>query len=134
MPVLIALRFELPQNSLDDEERAYLISTMDLYEQWERQTKAEGLKQGLRQGHEQGQKQGLKQGRQQRRKQGLEQGPKKALIAAYRARFGALPPNIAAAIETTHDTSVLNIRLERIVTGTPEEVAATLRSPSTPPP
>jgi hypothetical protein len=109
MPVLIALRFEIPQSSVDDEERAYLMSTTDLYEQWERQTKAESLKQGLK------------------------QGQKQSLIDAYCARFGALPPEIAAAIETTNDTSVLKVWLVRIVTGTPEEIAATLRSRSTPP-
>ena len=56
---------------------------------------------------------------------------KESLVTAYRARFGALPADVAAAIETTHDRAVLSLWLERIVTGTPEEIAATLLSAST---
>ena len=104
MPVLIALRFEIPQNQADDEERTYLMSTMELYEQWVQKTKAEGLEQGLKQ----------------------------SLIAVYQARFGTLPSEIAAAIESTHDTAMLNRWLDRTATGTPEEIASALLSGNTP--
>ena len=80
------------------------MSTMDLYEQWEQKTKAEGREQGLKQ----------------------------SLVAAYQARFGALPADLAAAIETTHEMTVLNLWLKRIVTGTLEEIAEALRSRSAP--
>jgi flagellar biosynthesis/type III secretory pathway protein FliH len=108
MPVLIALRFEIPQNSADDEERTYLMSTMELYEQWEQKAEAKG------------------------REKGLEQGLKQSLVAAYRIRFGALPADLTAAIETTHDMAVLNLWLERFVAGTLEEIAAAVLSRSAP--
>ena len=116
MPVLIALRFEISQDSADDEERTYLMSTMELYEQWEQKTRAEGLEQGLEKGVE----------------KGVEKGLKQSLAAAYRVRFGALPADLAAAIEATHDMAVLNLWLERIVAGTREEIAAAVLSRSAP--
>ena len=80
------------------------MTTMEeVYEEWERQKKAEGLEQGL----------------------------KRSLITVYQARFGAPPPEITAAIEATHDTTVLNRCLEQIGTGTPEDIAATLRAEGT---
>jgi hypothetical protein len=102
VPVLLALRLEIAPYVPDDKERTHLLSTMALYEEWVQKTKAEGRAEAM----------------------------KESLVAAYGVRFGALPADLAAAIETTHDTAVLNLWLERIVVGTQAEIAAALRSRS----
>jgi hypothetical protein len=100
MPVLIALRFEIPQNSADDEERTFLMSTMEqLYDEWEQKTKAEAREETL----------------------------KESLLEVYQARFGTVPSEMVAVVEATHDEAVLSRWLNRTATGTPEEIAAALR-------
>jgi hypothetical protein len=116
MPFLIALRREIPQNSADDEERMYLMSTMELYEEWKQKTEAKGIKKGIKKGIEKGREETLKQ----------------VLVAAYRVRFGALPADLAAVIEATHDVEVLSAWHERIVVGTRKQIAAALLSTSAP--
>ena len=106
MPPLLALRIEIPQDSADAEEREYLMSTMELYEQWEKQVERKGLEQGV--------------------KKGLEQGVKKGLVKLYRARFGALPPAITAAIEAMHEPETLERWLDLFEVKSADEIAAAL--------
>ena len=108
MPVLVALKIHFPQDSTDPEER-YLMSMMEeLYEQWEQKTEAKGIEKGI------------------------EKGLKKSLIEVYQARFGTVPSEMVAAVEATHDEAVLSRWLKRTATGTPEEIAAAVRSSSAP--
>ncbi|MFT3771331.1 MAG: hypothetical protein QM820_38435 [Minicystis sp.] len=48
LPLLIALRFEIPQDFSGEDERELLMSTTDLYEHWKDHYKSEGVKQSLR--------------------------------------------------------------------------------------
>jgi hypothetical protein len=74
------------------------ISGLELYEQWERQVRSEGR----------------------------EQGEKKALVRFYRARFGAPPPAIEAAIEAMHDPGTLERWADLFATKSADEIAAAL--------
>ncbi len=114
MPPLLALRFEIPQDPTDAEEREYLMNSMELFEQWERQVKQEGLEKGVKKGV----------------KKGLEKGVKKALVKLYRARFGALPSAIKAALASMHDTETLDRWVGLFALKSAEEIAAAL-APST---
>ena len=114
MPPLLALRIEIPQDPTDEDEREYLMSTMELYEQWEQKIESKGVEQGV--------KQGLAQGV----KKGLEQGVKKMLPRLYQARFGAPPAAILAAIDAMHDADTLEQWADLFTTKSAEEIAATL--------
>jgi hypothetical protein len=106
MPALLALRFEIPHDSTDADEQEYVMNSMELYEQWERQVRSEARDQG--------------------REQGREQTARKALVNLYRARFGALPPEIAAAIAAMHDPETLDRWLDLFEVKSSDEIAAAL--------
>lgn len=95
MPALLATRVEIPQDSSDESEREYLMSTQNLYEEWERKT----------------------------REQGREQEAKRALTIVYESRFGAMPRAIVEAIEAVHDMATLERWLSLVGTRSQEEVA-----------
>ncbi len=80
------------------------MSMPDLYEEWERKI----------------------------REQGLEQAAKRVLGLLYQARFGAIPRAIADAIEATHDTATLERWLVLVGTRSQEEVAAAVQADSPP--
>jgi hypothetical protein len=46
-------------------------------------------------------------GYRQGKRRGLEQGMRRSLLATYEARFGAVPPDVAAAVETMRSTRTL---------------------------
>jgi hypothetical protein len=98
MPPLLALRIEIPQDPTDADEREYLMSTMELYEQWEQQIESKGI----------------------------EKGVKKMLPRLYQARFGAPPPAILAAIEAMHDTETLDQWADLFTAKSAEEIGAAL--------
>ena len=102
MPLLIALRFEIPHPSTED-EKEYLMSTQELYEQWMQQVETKGMERGA------------------------EQMAKQILITVYKARFGTMPPDVVAAIEAMHDTATLSRWAELISTRSADEIAADLR-------
>jgi hypothetical protein len=106
MPPLLALRIEIPQDPTDADEREYLMSTMELYEQWEQQIESKGIAEGV--------------------KKGLEQGVKKMLRRLYQSRFGAPPPAILAAIEAMHDADTLDQWADLFIAKSAEEIAAAL--------
>jgi hypothetical protein len=110
MPALLALRFEIPHDSTDAEEQEYVMNSMELYEQWERQVRSEARDQGRDQGLE----------------RGLEQGVRKMLVSVYRARFGAPPPAITAALDAMHDPETLERWGELFAVKSADEIAAAL--------
>ena len=111
MPHLLALRFEIPQDSTDPEEREFLMSMsgMELYEQWEQQVESRGRDQGREQGREEG-----------------EKIARKALVTLYRSRFGTPPPAIEAAVEAMHDPGTLERWLDLFAGKSADEIAAAL--------
>lgn len=78
------------------------MEAKDIVEMWRREADEQGFARGL----EQGLKQGLEQG--------FEQGLACALIACYRARFGEIPEDMRAAMEDTHDPSILEAWVTRM--------------------
>ncbi len=105
MPSVLALRIEIPQDSTDGEEREYLMSSMELFEQWERQVRSEAREQGAK---------------------SAAHTVKKALDKLYRARFGATPPVIQAAIEAMDDAETLDRWLDLFEVKSVEEINAAL--------
>jgi len=99
MPPLVALRFEIAHDP-DDKSKEYLMNTSELYEQWKQTVE----------------------------RQGVEQGFRRALLAAYERRFGAPPPEITEAVETTHDEATLTRWVGIVTACSREEIAATLRA------
>jgi hypothetical protein len=96
LPLLVALRLEIQQDPVDESEREFLMTTAELYEYWKDQHKREGAEEAL---HD-------------------------ALRAAYEARFGPMPEDVAAAVETTHDSATLRRWVQIIATRTPEDIAS----------
>jgi predicted transposase YdaD len=115
MPALLAMRVEIPQDSSDESEREYLMSTQDLYEDWERRTRERGFEQGRDKG----------------RDEGREQEAKRALAIVYEARFGAMPGALVDAIDAVHDTATLERWLALAGTRSQEEIAAAVQAHST---
>ncbi len=112
IPALLAVRIEIPQDSRDESEREYLMSTQNLYEEWEHKTRERALEQGRDQGRE----------------EGREEEAKRALTILYEARFGAMPRALADAIEAVHDTPTLERWLVLAGTRSHEEVAAAVQA------
>ena len=50
------------------------------------------------------------------------------LREVYQARFGALPPAVQAAIDSTQDVDTLQQWIAPFATGTPEQIAALVRA------
>jgi hypothetical protein len=67
------------------------------------------------------------QGLQKGRAEGFAQ----AVLVAYRARFGAPPAALVAAVERASDPAALQRWLEMVTTQSAEDVAAALRRPIT---
>jgi alcohol dehydrogenase class IV len=61
-------------------------------------------------------------------KQGIEQGIVRSLINIYEARFGAMPEEIRAVIEATHDEPTLLTWLTLAGTRGVDEVTAAIRA------
>jgi hypothetical protein len=99
LPELVALRIELPQDTKDDEEREFIMSTQALYEHW----------------------------KQHYREEGRDEGAKQMLLTAYRSRFGEPPPEIAAAIEGARDPATLRRWMALVVNASRDEVASAVR-------
>jgi hypothetical protein len=103
MPPLLALRIEIPHDSADAGEQEYLMNSMELYEQWERRVKSAGLEEGMK------------------------EGMKKMLVRLYRARFGAPPPAILAAIDGAQDPETHERWVDLFEAKSADEIAAALR-------
>ena len=88
------------------------MNTQDIVETWRREAIQEGIKQGVEQGVE----------------QGLARGVARSLIDIYEARFGAVPAELRAVIEDTHDEPTLRGWLKLAGTRAEDEVAAAIRA------
>jgi len=71
----------------------------------------------------------LEQLRDEGVQRGRDQRFAQAVLVAYRARFGAPPAALVAAVEQARDHAALERWLERVTTRSAEEIAAALRRP-----
>jgi hypothetical protein len=78
MPLLLAFRREITQNSEED-EMSYASEIEAIYDKWDREVRQRSRKQGVR----------------------------AALVASYETRFGALPDALRAALDATEDEHTL---------------------------
>lgn len=102
VPALLAVRVQIQHDSNDESERGYLMSTQNIYEEWERKTRAEGREQGVR----------------------------RVIALLYEARFGAMPRALADAIDATHDAAVLEHWIMLVGTRSQPDVAAAIQAES----
>ncbi len=99
---LVEARFKIPQDTADDAEREFLMSTQDLYEEW----------------------------RQKTEQAGVERTRKQDLLEIYGTRFGDVPADLHAAIDATHDGPTLYAWFKLAITRSAEEIAAAIRASS----
>ena len=104
LPLLVRLRLEVPTDPAKQTtiDREFLMTTQEIDKY-------------LEQLHE----------------EGLQKGFAQAVLAAYRARFGAPPAALVAAVERASDHAALQRWLEMVTTQSAEDVAAALRRPTT---
>ena len=94
MPLLLAFRTEITQNSEEDEMSYAEIQA--IYDKWDREVRQRSREEALR----------------------------AALVASYGTRFGAVPEPLRAALEATEDEHTLLGLVPRFTTGSVEEIAA----------
>jgi hypothetical protein len=96
------VRLEIPtdpaKRTSDDQE--FLMNTQDIVETWRREAVREGIERGLA----------------------------RSLIDVYEARFGAMPEEIRAVIEDTHDEPTLRAWLKLAGTRGADELAAAIHA------
>jgi hypothetical protein len=97
---LIEARFRIPQDGADEAEREFLMSTQDLYEDWRKKTEQAGV----------------------------ERKAKQDLLEIYETRFGTVPTDLQAAIQSTHDEPTLHTWFKLAITRSAEEIAAAIRA------
>ncbi|MCK6586314.1 MAG: hypothetical protein L6Q76_01890 [Polyangiaceae bacterium] len=124
LPLLVSLRLEITEDpaprSAEDVE--FLMSTHDIVEAWKQQWLEEGMQRGIERGIAQGVERGIAQG--------VERGIARALIDVYEARFGAIPAELRAALERTHDEATLRRFSKLFGVGSASEIAEALLKPS----
>ena len=116
LPILVRLRLEIPadpakQTTID---REFLMTTKEI-DKYLEQLRNEGLQKGHKEGLQKGRNEGFAQ----------------AVLVAYRARFGAPPAALVAAVERASDHAALQRWLEMVTTQSAQDVAAALRRPTT---
>jgi hypothetical protein len=116
---LVALRFQMPEDSsTTDEERRFVMAMNEIYEQWKKRTIQEGLAQGVEQGVA----------------QGVEQGLRQALVASYQTRFGEMPAALRKVLDETSDSQVLTGWVSVLAVRSEKEIAEALLAKSARPP
>jgi hypothetical protein len=100
IPPLVEARFKIPQDAADEAEREFLMSTQDLYEEW----------------------------RQKTEQVGAERMRKQDLFETYETRFGAIPADLQAVIEATHDEPTLHAWFKLAITRSADEIAAAIHA------
>jgi len=104
VPPLVEARFEIPQDVGDEGEREFLMSTRGLYEEWRQKTEQAGVERGV------------------------ERTLKRNLLEVYETRFGAVPADLRAAIDATHDEPTLDAWFKLALTRSVDEIAAAIRA------
>jgi hypothetical protein len=84
------------------EEEEFLMTTRDTFDEWEREVREEGMQTGIG--------------------KGIEKGIASSVLDTYEARFGAVPPALAARIHATGDTTLLRQWLRIVATAAREDV------------
>jgi hypothetical protein len=105
---LVEARFRIPQDEADEAEREFLMSTQDLYEEWRQKTEQAGVERGIG--------------------QGAERMRKLDLLELYETRFGAIPADLQATIEATHDEPTLHAWFKLAITRSADEIAAAIHA------
>jgi hypothetical protein len=110
LPILLQLRLNVIANPANQtkSDREFLMNTQNVTE-YLAEVKEEGREEG--------------------REEGLEAGLVRAVMAAYRTRFGEPPPAVAAGIQRVGDPAELQRLVEMVITGSAAEVAAAVRKP-----
>ncbi|NUQ75367.1 MAG: hypothetical protein HUU21_17600 [Polyangiaceae bacterium] len=155
-PLLVRLRFEIPEDPAQrtSEDVEFLMSTHDVVEAWKQKWIEEGMERGIAQGIAQGMERGIAQGMERGIAQGVERGIAqgmergiaqgeergiaqgeergivRTLVDVYEARFGAIPAELRAALERTHDEATLRGYSKLFGVGTASEIAEALRTTS----
>ncbi|MCC6557872.1 MAG: hypothetical protein IT372_33410 [Polyangiaceae bacterium] len=70
---------------------------------------------------------GRKEGTVEGRKEGIAEGIKEAVLSLYGVRFGAVPDDVAAAVEATNDVARLRRCFAQLASGSPEDFIEALR-------
>ena len=104
--LVVAYRIESSQNS-EEGMMNYADELQAVYDEWEARIKREGWEKGEQAG----------------RLKTLQE----TLRRFYEARFGALPPDVQAALDATDDIDTLQQWIAPFATRTPEEIAALVR-------
>jgi hypothetical protein len=106
LPILLRLRLDVPGDPAKqtDDDQEFLMNTQDIVEAWRQEA------------------------RQQGRQEGVQQGVASSLIDIYEARFGAIPHDLRAVIEDTHDEAVLRAWLKLAGTRSANELAEAIRA------
>ena len=96
------LRFDILANPAEQtsDDQEFLMQTQDIVETW----------------------------RQKAVQEGLERGVARSLISFYEARFGAMPDDVRAIIDDTHDEATLDGWVKLAGTRSADEVAAAIRA------
>jgi hypothetical protein len=105
---LIEARFKIQQDGADEAEREFLMSTQDLYEECRQKTEQIGVERGI--------------------ERGIERNAKQYLLETYETRFGAIPAELRAAVEATHDAPTLHAWFKLVITRSAEEIAAAIHA------
>jgi hypothetical protein len=101
---LVALRFEVAQDPNPDQEaRAFLMATQDLYEQWETRVKNDG------------------------RAEGRQEGLLVTLASIYEGRFGLMPDRLQKALAKKADLETIGKWVTLFTTASAKEIAAAVR-------
>lgn len=102
LPILVRLHLDILANPAEQtsDDQEFLMQTQDIVETWRREAVQEGV----------------------------EQGVARSLIGLYEVRFGAMPDDLRAIIEDTHDEATLSGWVKLAGTRSADEVAAAIRA------
>jgi flagellar biosynthesis/type III secretory pathway protein FliH len=84
------------------------MNTQDIVEAWRQEAIQEGIEQGI--------------------EQGIEHGIIRSVIDVYEARFGAIPEEVRAVVEDTHDEPTLRAWLKLAGTRAADDVIEAIRA------
>jgi hypothetical protein len=102
LPLLLAYRVQVDQDpdTTSEDDMSYADALQSIYDDWERLV------------------------RQQSEEKGIEKGMRELLAGTYEARFGAMPPELRAALDATTDVATLRRWGGLFATASASEIAA----------